>query len=273
MVTAPDSTLREARAVGAMVSVMRALGPEVGQPRVIRSENNVVAIVNDSIVAKAIESSRGNALRKEASILVDLHDFAESVTLAPMTNEAIDVDGWTVILLSRLREVSPVVTTSEMHKSLRRLHHALSGLVPDLVRWDKQLSRTIDVWKSNPFTGDAEQTAKDALEQFVLPALGYTGPVQVLHGDAWSGQVMRTAEGLKWFDFETASIGPKEWDLAASDVVEGYGPYDETLWRHLKLVRSWTVAVWSNVNAQHSPQLQHHVDLHIDRLAQALRAK
>jgi Ser/Thr protein kinase RdoA (MazF antagonist) len=40
------------------------------------------------------------------------------------------------------------------------------------------------------------------------------GPVQALHGDAHAGNVIATAEGLCWLDFEDTWRGPLGWDLA-----------------------------------------------------------
>jgi len=40
------------------------------------------------------------------------------------------------------------------------------------------------------------------------------GPVQVLHGDAGAGNLMATAGGWIWHDFEDICSGPVAWDLA-----------------------------------------------------------
>jgi Ser/Thr protein kinase RdoA (MazF antagonist) len=39
---------------------------------------------------------------------------------------------------------------------------------------------------------------------------------QVLHGDAGAGNLMRTAAGWVWHDFEDVCTGPLAWDLAPS---------------------------------------------------------
>ncbi|MGW1729344.1 phosphotransferase family protein [Streptomyces sp. NPDC002306] len=38
----------------------------------------------------------------------------------------------------------------------------------------------------------------------------------VVHGDAWVGNIARTAEGPLLMDFERVSIGPPEWDLVST---------------------------------------------------------
>lgn len=41
-------------------------------------------------------------------------------------------------------------------------------------------------------------------------------PRQPLHGDAHTGNLHRTSNGLRWIDFEDACVGPVEWDLASA---------------------------------------------------------
>lgn len=43
-------------------------------------------------------------------------------------------------------------------------------------------------------------------------------PECVVHGDAWVGNVPRTADGPLLLDFERVSIGPPEWDLVSTAV-------------------------------------------------------
>jgi thiamine kinase-like enzyme len=239
----------------------------------LRSENNVVMAVGDDIVAKAVETNNGAALQKEAAILTHLEDFEEVVHESIFGVGPFETQNWTVLLLERLYVQNMSPSLREIHQSLKRLHDFMSDLQLNLTVWTDQLLRTHEVWQSHPFATDQQHIAQEIYERFVSEALRYDGPTQMLHGDAWSGQVLKTQDGLRWIDFEAASIGPKEWDLAASDVVDGYGPYDEELWKLLKVVRSWTVAVvWSNVNARHSPQLIEHVNVHMNRLSNVLRA-
>jgi hypothetical protein len=48
----------------------------------------------------------------------------------------------------------------------------------------------------------------------LLP-LALTWPRRPLHGDAHTGNVLITAAGPLWLDFEDACVGPVEWDLAS----------------------------------------------------------
>ena len=41
--------------------------------------------------------------------------------------------------------------------------------------------------------------------------------LQVVHGDAWLGNVLRTPDGPVWSDFERLCLGPRELDLACNE--------------------------------------------------------
>jgi len=41
-----------------------------------------------------------------------------------------------------------------------------------------------------------------------------------LHGDAHPGNVLLTADGPRWTDFEDVCLGPVEWDLASMQVTD-----------------------------------------------------
>jgi len=53
----------------------------------------------------------------------------------------------------------------------------------------------------------------------LLP-LAMAWPRRPLHGDAHPGNVLLTADGPRWTDFEDVGIGPVEWDLASMQVTD-----------------------------------------------------
>ncbi|MFF2503538.1 aminoglycoside phosphotransferase family protein [Streptomyces sp. NPDC058067] len=65
---------------------------------------------------------------------------------------------------------------------------------------------------------DDRQWLRDQLEdlktQWASRAQGL--PECVVHGDAWVGNIARTATGPVLMDFERASFGPPEWDLVST---------------------------------------------------------
>ncbi len=53
-----------------------------------------------------------------------------------------------------------------------------------------------------------------------LVPLALTWPRRPLHGDSHTGNVLMTASGPRWTDFEDVCVGPVEWDLASLTITE-----------------------------------------------------
>jgi aminoglycoside phosphotransferase (APT) family kinase protein len=104
----------------------------------------------------------------------------------------------------------------------------------------------------------------------------------VVHGDAWAGNVVRTATGPVMLDLERFSIGPPEWDLVSTAVkltttgavtaaeyaefCHAYGT-DVTAWAGYELLASIRELRMATYAAQHAAtrpewrdQAQHRVD-------------
>lgn len=254
--------------------MLRSLGntPECS-PEVLRSENNIVFGLDSTTVAKASESDRSDALIREAGVISALAGNADAPVVRPsrLGLGPFEVDGWMLILLERLSDLPARHSPTAVTRSLADLHFALASISIELPIWTDHIERTTRAWRDHPFDSAGESTAESAYVRFVRPALLRSGSTQILHGDAWSGQMISTPEGMRWIDFESACVGPREWDLAGFDDLSDYGGFDRNLWQQLRLVRSWSVAVWCNVNKVHSPQLTIHTKQHLERLDEALR--
>lgn len=263
---------RAQQAIAAVKEILSHQRLDASDLEVLRDENNVVLMVSADTVAKAVEFNKDGALRKEASILGQLHD-CPAVRPARQGIGPFVAQGWTVIFLERLMPVAEAASSEEMQQSLAVLHKAMETLDLEAVSWLRQLEATVAAWQKHPLGGEVQQVMEKAHAAYVSQVFRYAGPTQLIHGDCWSGQVIKTADGLRWIDFENVAVGPKEWDLACFDVVDSYGDHDPELQRLLRLVRSWTVAVWSHVNSEHSPQLAWHVEHHVGVLRDALEAR
>jgi thiamine kinase-like enzyme len=95
--------------------------------------------------------------------------------------------------------------------------------------------------------------------------------MQPVHGDAHLGNVLATARGAVWTDWEDAFVGPIEWDLASlrsrlvlfgeereaiEAACEGYDhEHDPALVDDLALCRNLQVIPWLAVFAERDPSL------------------
>lgn len=107
-------------------------------------------------------------------------------------------------------------------------------------------------------------------------------PMQPLHGDPHSGNVLNTSQGVLWTDWEDVFIGPIEWDLAslvanpyvfgtdrekAAAAIRGYGQQIDNAVLDLCIeVRTFVALVWSIVlHQQHpSPQRQARIERRLE---------
>ncbi len=67
-----------------------------------------------------------------------------------------------------------------------------------------------------------------------------------IHGDPHLGNVLVTPDGPRWTDFETACLGPPEWDIGFFPEADSslFAPFDRELYDALADLRSICVAVW-----------------------------
>jgi hypothetical protein len=94
-------------------------------------------------------------------------------------------------------------------------------------------------------------------------------PMQPLHGDSHSGNVLNTTQGVLWTDWEDTFWGPIEWDLAslvaapyifgtdlekAETALRGYNsPIDPEILEDCITARTFIVVVWSVILQQQRP--------------------
>ncbi len=93
-----------------------------------------------------------------------------------------------------------------------------------------------------------------------LAALLPSGPVQPLHGDAHPGNLIETADGPCWLDFEDTWRGPLEWDLAilarqgGPEFLAAYpGEADEAVLATCTQLRSLFAVAWRFLLAHRFP--------------------
>lgn len=126
------------------------------------------------------------------------------------------------------------------------------------------------------------EAAWGRVERIVESAPSRTASMQAVHGDAHIGNVLATARGAVWTDWEDAFIGPVEWDIAClrsraellgeereaiDAMTAAYGqPYDEQLAHELGLVRNVQVIAWLAVFAERQPELASRMRARLARL-------
>lgn len=222
---------------------------------VIRLAENAIYRLRGGVVARISRTGQSLTAAKEVNVARWLQDSdVPAVRVIPDIEQPVHVDGRTVTFWHKLPP-HHYGTTADVAASLRALHKLpqpdafeLPELAP-FVRLAQRIesANTISVDDQNWLLGRLGdlQAAYDDLP------LGL--PRCVVHGDAWSGNVVVTADGvILLLDLERCSIGPPEWDLVSTAVsyvttakidteewtayCETYG-YDVTSWEGFEVLR------------------------------------
>ena len=159
-----------------------------------------------------------------------------------------DAGGRTVTLWPWLELLSHAGDAEQAGRALRACHDALADVDPAGLELEPLAMLT-----------EARRLATGALPEIVpavdraLAALG-AAPRRIVHGDSHPGNVLWTADGPLWSDWEDAHLAPLEWDLGclvAAARVHGNdfgwaeaalaahgGPFDAACWRPAS-TRAW----------------------------------
>jgi hypothetical protein len=109
---------------------------------------------------------------------------------------------------------------------------------------------------------------RDSYERGLAALEGASLEKRRLHGEPHNGNRISTSKGIRWIDFESACIGPLEWDLAfqPNEVVQLFPEADLGLLALLQRLNSARVATWC-LGSRH-PEMQEHGEQHLTLLRQ-----
>jgi Ser/Thr protein kinase RdoA (MazF antagonist) len=169
------------------------------------------------------------------------------------------VDGIPMTCWELVEGTRSVPAADELAELLLDLHAVLrsyAGELPMLGTPLLDIGRFLDRGSLPAHRNAALRRAFDALQ----PLPGH--PAQALHGDPHPGNLLRTAAGWVWCDFEDTCAGPVHWDLAAvatstridgAAVIAAYGDVgDLSPWLELRRMHA---AVWYSLYAERIPRL------------------
>jgi aminoglycoside phosphotransferase (APT) family kinase protein len=302
MRVARDPNRRRA-AVAAAVGVARRLGLPAADPAVLHDGSNVLVHLRPASVVARVPTTT-------ALVRVDpAEHLAREVALtrrlcadgAPILGPAEGVDPGPHRDGASVLTLWPLVDTAlgppamdEVGRSLAVLHRALARVAPAELappaaplhpargETDLLLRRLHEL---GVLDGDDEALLR-AEHARVGEALAASPlPVQPLHGDAHARNVLATADGPLWFDFEDCCVGPVAWDLAclvapsalaAEPALEAYAaaggaiPSADRLEPFLD-ARELQVVAWSLLFATRFPEVQEPARRRIEDLRRRLR--
>jgi hypothetical protein len=197
------------RAVRAAVEVARGQGLRVEEPIVLNDVPNVLVHLRPTpVVARVSDPSlfgRGlEALRREIRLVGAIASMpvappAEIAAPGPHELDALAVTFWQLV------EAGGQPDPAAAGRSLREVHEALLG-APDENLAHAHLDELRALLVRYPRLLEQVDRAESLLAGLSR---------QALHGDAHLGNVIWSPAGPRWCDWEMASAGPAELDLAA----------------------------------------------------------
>lgn len=280
----PERSALTARAVAAAVSVATAHGINIDEPQVIADAYSVrihlkpaPIVARVSTITSLLRSPIESWLLRELSVAEFLASKGANVVppsdiLPPGPHY---YDGLFMTFWRYFQPVSDALPESvivgkmlaELHAVLRDYPGDLLLLAPplnDIPRGLERIERAGDILPKSDLTLLQETYDK------LLPQLNNSASLlQPLHGDAHAFNLIPTADGLLWNDFEDTCIGPVAWDLINLDD-EGRAAYPDapdsaTLEPYIKM-RQLHAIVWVYALLPEFPNWVAHVKVMLDDL-------
>ncbi len=263
--TPADRAAISARAVAAAVAVAKRHGIEVTEPVVLADRYAIrvhlrpaPVVARVSVYTALLRRPIEAWLARELDVATFLHGRSAPVVPpsdllppGPHVHDGFAISFWTHVPPVTEEPPSPEVTgrmLAELHGALRDYPGELPLLAPplsDIPRGLERLEPMSDVLAAN----DLAMLHKVA--DRLLPALESTrAPLQPLHGDAHAYNLITSARGPLWNDFEDVCRGPVAWDLSSLGDPEGRllaaypgapSPDELVLYREVRLLH---VVVW-----------------------------
>lgn len=222
--------------MNAAIAVAGEHGLRCGEPELLKDGANVLVHLSPAPVVARIATTTGLVRQPAQRWLerdLDLARFlvgegfpavppSAELPPGPHTWNGLAISFWEFIRHERGYAASASETAGmlrELHVVLRRYPGELPRLGPcvEILHWIDELA----AWQA--IAPEDAAMLRRAHERILSRMNEVVLPEQPLHGDAHHRNLLKTAKGLLWTDFEDACRGPLAWDLAcfASMAAEG----------------------------------------------------
>jgi Phosphotransferase enzyme family len=227
MVSGEKSELTR-RGLSAVSAVAAEEGLRFTEPKILRDRGNLLVHLAPAPVVARVATLTGTRragegwLRREVAVARFLASAGAPVVApsaeidaGPHTHEGISLSFWDYV-----EETGAPLDAAEAGRRLRVCHEALAkyegeleplGTLTEAEQWLEELAAEgrIDEDSASRLRGDASEVRRR------IEALGL--PVQAVHGDAHLDNVINTASGPLWNDWEDTCLAPLELDLGCME--------------------------------------------------------
>jgi thiamine kinase-like enzyme len=232
----------------ALTAVCAAAGLDPTGAELLRCTNNAVFQLATAPVVVRITAS--NALRHRVDKVVRVATWlaeneVPAVRLVPGIVQPVTAGRYVATVWETVPHRGKRPRGRDLARLLRRLHGLGEPAFP-LPAWEPLDDVRRRIGEADGLDAADVAFLHERCEQVSdrLGALEYVLPTSLLHGDAHLGNLIPSPAGPVLCDFDSASLGPPEWDLTPLAV--GVVRFGEPTGRYRELVRSYgfDVARW-----------------------------
>jgi Ser/Thr protein kinase RdoA (MazF antagonist) len=265
-------------AVGAAVSVASGLGLSVVHPVLLSDSNNIVVWLQPSPVVAKVATGHHRRLGLELAVAKHLvAGGAAVVGPAPgLPREVHRLHPFEMTFWAYQPQEEVEAEPGQIAGSLFRLHERLMDFPDPLPSYREELD-AVERMLADPnqvaTLGEENRVQlRSALTRF-QSELDALNPIYCpLHGSPHAGNTLVVGDSVRFIDFETACMGPLEWDLAHVDsaVADHYpAAVRADLLRLCRLLVSAKTAAWCWVKYD-DQTMRWHADHHLGVVRRAM---
>jgi Ser/Thr protein kinase RdoA (MazF antagonist) len=207
-----------------LAAICEQAGLDAIDAKLIKFTNNAVFRLDRAPVVVRIAGS-DTVRRRVAKVVNVARWLAEhsipAVRLLPNVQQPIEIDGHLATLWQAVPATGPTPTGADLGRLLRQLH-AVAADPPDLPVWNPVAGIRSRLEDAEGLSADDQRflmAACDELEES-MATVEYVLPKGIVHGDATIANLVPGPAGPVMCDFDSSSLGPREWDL--TPVATGY---------------------------------------------------
>ncbi len=244
------------RALAAATEVASELGLQVEDTTVLQHANRLtVRLTPYDVLARVAAPVRRNEEVAAFELEIAQHLEAADAPIAVLDPRAEPLvykrNGFVITYWTYYEPLTEDETTpTEYALALQRLHAAMRPLdvaAPHFTdRVDEAQSIVEDRSRSPNLDAPDRALLTNTLRTLRRAILDRGAPEQLLHGEPHPGNLLRTATGPRFIDFETCCTGPVEFDIAHApdEVADHYPDVDPLQLRDCRLLSKAMVASW-----------------------------
>jgi aminoglycoside phosphotransferase (APT) family kinase protein len=252
-----------ARALRATRKIARHAGAGAAEPVVLYRSRRVCFLLPESATVVRLAPADEKNLAAEArelSVSRHLYDKGAPVVgpsplqpAEPLVEDGMVATLWPNIVHTEADD-DDTAALARAAEALHRVHQAFAdypGPLPSYFDRIAECGALLRDAKALPALGAKDRALlTERFDRLTSELAALDVPAQPIHGDAHLGNAFITPGGPLWMDFETASLGPREWDAASVMYPPAFPSLDPKLFDVLEDLRRVCVAVWcSALNA------------------------